>query len=487
MTIRSQALAGVRWTTLAMLLRAAFMVIQMAILARLLPPQDFGLLALAMTVVTTLTLFTDVGLSNAIIHFRDITERQLSSLFWLNLLVGIAISVALVLASPTVARFYGVPEVRDVLLFLSPTFIILAAGQQLRALAQKQLRFNRLAKVEIAAGLAGLITAVVSGVAGAGVYALAAASLASAFTMSALSWIVLSDGWRPQFVLALGEIGSFVRFGGHMIGANLANTLTAQADVIIAGRLFALGQVGLYFQPRELSMRVMMVINPIVTRVGMPLIAEVQADRRAIARIYLQTMRMTASINFPFYGALALFSREVVVIVFGDQWLAAADLLCAVAIWCAVRSVGNPVGSLLVGTGSSRRMLWGAVVMLPLTAAFAWIGGAYGGPLGLPIGLAVLYALAIPGFWLFLVRPVTGIGFAAYHGALVPPAVATLAAVAAAYVAVVPLDTTLLRLSAGLAAGAAVYLATSFLLNRSWLDAMVELVRPKRLPEPAKP
>ncbi len=456
-------------------IRAAIAFLQLAILARMLSPEDFGLQALAMTVITTMTIFSDVGIASAIIHYSDISDRQLSSLYWLNIGLGLCLTALLAAASPLISAFYGNVALTPILLILSSAFIVSASGQQLRVMAEKNLQFQSLAKVEILSASIGFSIAIIGAFSGAEVYALTLGYLGTLASSSLLCWLRLSRGWRPQLTFRWQEISKHMRFGSHLLGVNLANSLGAQADIIVTGRIFTAATVGLYFQPRELAMRIMMIINPIVTRVGLPLIANVQDDKAAVARIYAKTILMTSSINFPVYGAIALFAPDVVAIVLGSKWLAASELMRAVAIWCAVRSIGNPIGSLLVGTGHTRRALISSIVMASSVFAVVWYCGTTFGVLGVPYGLSAFYLCVIIPFWYLNVEPASGLGFWAYHSQLARPAAAAVLAIVVGWLAASPFETSIIRVFIGGTAGGAAYLGASNWINRDWLLSILEL------------
>ena len=143
-------------------------------------------------------------------------------------------------------------------------------------------------------------------------------------------------------------------------------------------------------------MRIMFVVNPIVTRVSFPLLASVAHDRSKVKSVYLKAMKMTASVNFPIYAFLAVFGPEVVAIVLGPKWVASAPIMRILAIWCAVRSVGNPVGSLLFATGETKRAIYSALGVAIAVFVFVYIGAPWG-ILGIPVALTVLYAIPDPG------------------------------------------------------------------------------------------
>jgi O-antigen/teichoic acid export membrane protein len=475
MTLRKQAFSGVRWTTFSSLGRAVLQFAQIAILARLLTPADFGLIALVVAIMAFLQIFADAGISNAIIYYQDIAQEQLSSLYWLNVSVSVFLALTLAVTSYWVASWYQQPPLQYLLMLAAATLVVGALGQQIRVLAQKNLRFADLAKVELIAALVGFVAAVTLAWMGAGVYALIAGSLTTAVVGCLLVWLRLSEGWRPQARLRLAEIRQFLRFGAYMVGNNFANTFNSQIDVLLGGRLLGVQSIGLYSVSKDLGLRISNIINPIITQVGLPVMAKAQCDVALLKRVYLQTMRMTASVNFPIYLALGLFAPEIVNLLLGAKWHEAIPLLQIFSIWALLRSTGNPVGSLLMARGKADLSFKWNMVWLFIIPPAILVGSQYGAT-GMAIAMAALAILAYWPNWYFLVRPLCGAKLGEYSVQMAVPLALSLAGGMAGYFSINLLEGSLLRLLAGLSIGGLVYLGLSWHLNRVWVDAMMELV-----------
>ncbi len=456
--------------------RSALQFAQMAILARLLMPADFGLMAIVVSVTAFMQVFTDLGVSTAIIHYQEISQSQLSSLYWLNVTVGLTLMVLLMAASSLVSgAIFHQPALQPILILISVNFLFLAAGQQVRVMAEKALHFSVLAKVEILAALGGCATAVVWAWYSPTVYALVAGVLVNGLIQTSLLWMLASQGWRPAFRCHLGEIRQFLKFGGYIMANDFANSLYRQADILIGGKVFPAATLGIYSLPRGLSQNVAAVTNPIITRVGLPVMAKTQHDTSFLKSVYLKTMRMTASVNFPVYLTLAAFSREAVVIVFGKRWIESAPLLVFLAIFGMFRSCGNPAGSLILAVGKADLSFRWTLAVLFVELPILWFASHFGIS-GLAAGQAVLMAgLLVPG-WYFLIRPSCGARLGEYLQTLLSPLSAALIAVLAGYLAVSHLTTPLWRLGGAVLVAIPVYLAASWVVNRSWVIAMRQLI-----------
>jgi O-antigen/teichoic acid export membrane protein len=455
--------------------RAVLQVIQVAVLARLLSPADFGLIALVVALMSFLQIFADAGISNAIIHYQDITQKQLSSLYWLNVSVSTALALLLIASSSWVSGWYHEPVLNILLMLAAAAMMASALGQQLRISAQKDLRFAQLAKLELAAALCGSTSAVALAWYGAGVYSLAVGSLVAAVVGCFLAWYLLAQGWRPQWRLRLGEIRPFLKFGGYMIGNNLATTFNNQIDVLLGTSLLGTQSMGLYSVPKNLSLNVQMVINPIVTKVGLPVMAKAQQDLALLKNMYLQTLRMTDSVNFPVYFAIAFFAPEIVHLVLGEKWQSAIPLLQIFACWGLLRSIGNPVSSLLFATGNAELAFKWNVALMLFIGPTIWLGSLYGVQ-GMAIAMTSLMAGLYLPMWYFLVRPSCGATLIEYSLQQFIPFTLSLMAGIIGYMAAGMTSNLVARLLVGLVLGGFIYIGLSWLFNRVWVNAMMELI-----------
>lgn len=475
MTLKQKTFSAVRWTTFSMLSKAVLMLLQMAVLARLLTPGDFGLMALVAAVIAFAQIFSDMGISNAIIHHQKISQESLSSLYWVNVVASVVLMLLLMLLSPFVAAWYHEPRMLNILMWVSTSFLISALGQQLRVMAEKNLRFQQLAIIELAASLIGFVVSVSVAISGGGVYALVAGMLTSAIMATVLYWWVLAEGWRPMWRLRISEISEFMGFGAYMVGFSLTNTVNLQADVLIGGRVLGANSLGAYSLPKDLSLRLAMIINPIVTRVGLPVMAKAQGDKAQLKGIYLKTLLMTASVNFPLYLMIAVFAPEIVAIMFGAQWQDSVPLLRILAIWGLVRSTGNPAGSLVFAMGRAKLAFWWSLGLMVFLAPTYWVGAQYGIQ-GLALAMLIsMLAIPLPQ-WFIVIRPLCDAGFVEYFKQLAIPLAMSVLAAVVGYVVALPFEASLLRLTAGGLAGGATYLLLSRKLNKAWFVAIAELL-----------
>ena len=475
MSVKKEAFSAVRWTTFATVGRVILQTLQLIVLARLISPQDFGMMAMILSVTAFIQLFGDLGVSTTIIYSREISKEVLSTLYWLNLAMGALLSGLVWIASPWVASFYGTPGLEIPLSLAGSSFLLLAIGQQVKILAEKRLAFRSIAIVELLSATVSTIVAVVVAYLGGGVYSLVAAVMVLAAGNSIMYWLFARNGWLPLLHFGIREALPNIKAGLYLLGTSLANTATLQADVMIVGRLMSGVTLGFYTVPRELCLKVMFATNPIITRVGTPLIAKTQLDPALLKKVYLTTIRMTSAINFPIYGAIAVFRYEVVDLVLGSKWASSADLLGIMAVWGMFRALGNPVGSLLYGTGNAKMALYQSVSVTLAIIPSIYIGGIWGAS-GVAVALTLFYVVFVFAVWLLIVRKLTGAGFWEYTQQWTIPLFATALTAAVAFVSAMPFQGTLPRLFVGLPVGGITYLAISWFINRQWCMAMLGML-----------
>lgn len=420
MQVAAKTYSAARWTAASAAARALLQLSQIALLARLLEPADYGLMAMATVVISYAALFSDIGLSTAYVQRQQISQEERSSLYWISVVVGAALTLTVVMLSPLVASLFNEPRLAPLMALVATNFLVLSFGQQLRVEAEKCMNFRPVALIEIAASLLGFLSAAFGAWQGWGAYALAAAAITAAWATTALSWLILAKGWRPAWRLRLGEVKWFLNFGGGLMFNNFLNQINATSDIVIGGRILGVTQIGLYSVPRSTVLQVMGLINPIFNRVGFPLIASIQNDKAKVDLVYIKVMNMAASINAPIYVAVAVFAPEIVSILLGPNWADATPLLRVLALWGLMRSFANPVGVLLFGLGHVRRATkWNAslALILPLGAWF----GSHWGALGMAWANAGLMAGLMLPAWAFLVRPICSVKLIEYIKSFAAP------------------------------------------------------------------
>jgi O-antigen/teichoic acid export membrane protein len=369
-SLKTSAMSGVMWTTMSTVAITVIQLTQMAILTRFLSPGDFGLMAILMVVIGFSQAFMDMGISNAIIHKQNITHTQLSSLYWLNIGAGLAMTIITFFVSPLVARFYVEPRLAELMMVLSSVFVIVAIGNQYRILFQKELQFTRMAKIEVISSIFSFAVAVYFAVMGFGVYSLVFAMLTQAFASSAMFLFVgLREHHRPTFVYKHSELAGFYSFGLFQMGERSINYFSANIDKLIIGKMLGMQTVGFYDMAWRLIAFPLQKINPIVNKVAFPIYARMQNDSIALNRYYTFNVKALSIITVPLLAFLSFFSHDVVLVVFGPGWNQTASLVTVLAFVGILKALGNPGGAIVLALGRAEvgfwwNLIWAAFVSI---------------------------------------------------------------------------------------------------------------------------
>ena len=413
MSLRVSVISGVRWTLLSTVIITILQLLQLAILARFLSPSDFGLMALVMVIISFSQLFFDMGISDAIIHKQNISKTQLSTLYWLNVLLGFTIFLIIVVIAPFIANFYNEQELTNLIILLSLSFIIEPFGRQFIVLWQKEMRFSEIAKIEIVSKTVSLITSIYFAYKGYGVYALVYGNL-SAVSVKTIHLIYLGlKEYKPSFVFKLVEVKDLLVFGLYRVGAMLFNYFNSHLDIILIGKLLGIEAVGVYTVAKQLVIKPAQIVNPIISKVTFPAMSKIQNDVKILKNIYLKTINYLSSINFPIYMFFIIMAPEIVLIIFGEKWVNAIPIVQVLSIYAAIRSTGNPVGSLVLARGKANLEFWwnlGLLFYIPLGIFLSSQWGLIGVSWGFVI---MMLSLVVPN-WYFLVNRLCGAKFNEY-------------------------------------------------------------------------
>lgn len=420
MAFKNQAISGVKWTSISSVVGNATQLIAIIILSRLLSPADFGVMAIINVVIEFSGYFIDMGINNALIYKQDISNNQLSSIYWLNIIMGFLLFAIIAAGSPFIAGFYSQPSLIPLLTISSTIFVFIAIGQQHKTLLQKELKFEKLAKIEIIARIISFVIAVYCALHNWRVYSLVFMVLSNSIIASMLFLMVGLRENRLKFYLNIKEIRLFLNFGMFQMGERLVNYLVSQFDTLVIGKALGTLNLGYYTVAKNLTNRPSQIINPIITKVAFPIMAKVQDDNEQLKRIYINTVGYLASLNFPIYLGMGLLAEPVVLVVFGHNWVPAIIVLRILSMYNLIASIYSPIGSLLLAKGRVKLgFLWtmGYALITPGLIYFAtrW------GNIGVAYAYLIIYILLAVPFYLILIKRLIIVRFWEYHMAIIVP------------------------------------------------------------------
>lgn len=448
------------------------------VLTRILAPADYGLIAIVISILGFAHVCSDLGLNSAYVQKIDVSPEQRSSLFWLNIAASTGFTAIVMASSPLVGLFFEDDRLPSLVMISATTIFLTALGQQLRFTAEKALNFKPVATIDILAATIGFLTAITLALLDFGVYALVFGSISSIFSGTLLAWIFISKNWRPFWRFRYKDVAPFIKFGGAVVGSGIVGQISMNMDLLLGGRLLSASQLGLYSVPRNLMIQLQFLVNPIITRVGFPLMAQVQQDIPRVRAIYLKMVNMTASTTAPLYIGIGFHSHDVIEVLYGKQWESSGDLLRILAMWGFFRSTINPVGSLLLGMGRADLSMKWNISYVAIVLPVLWVGLQYGTD-GLALSMLFLsLAVFIPA-WYILVRPLCHARLLDFSVTAFRPFFIASAAFLPAYFLSTPIHNTIMRIIASTGFAVPLYLALSYRFNRDWFYYIFDFISRK--------
>jgi polysaccharide transporter, PST family len=396
------------------------------LLARLLSPHEFGLVAMVTALVLFAPILVDLGTTDASTQKTFITHAEISALFWLNITIGGTLTVLFAAGSGLIGAFYGQPGLTGIALVSSLAFIMTAVPVQHYALMRRAMEFQRIAIIDLSSSAISSFVSVILALLGWGYWALVAKPIVQLSLTAIGAW--LSCPWVPGRPRLSSEVRELVKFGLGVTGFAVMDTLSRSADRIALGYFNGPGSLG-YFQNAFLlyDNLLNMVAGPI-HNIGVASLSKLRGNASELKRSWSTALSSMTFFCAPTFAVLAVTGQDLVTILLGQKWAPAGPLLCVFAIRGIANSVERTVGWLHVVAGRSDRwMRWGV-----FSAACTFVALGAGLPFG-AMGVAIAYTVAM--FCLFVPalvysgRPI-GIGICDVLSATAPQMASAVIAVA---------------------------------------------------------
>jgi O-antigen/teichoic acid export membrane protein len=359
--LASATVRGVGWTAAAQVAKQLAQMMISIVIARLLLPSAFGQIAQIVVLAGLGNLVSDFGFGAALVQRSTITEAHRSSVFWLQLALGGAMTAALAAASGVVASFYGDADLRPLALLLAPNFVLLSVATAQRSLLTRDLRFRALAVVDVASLVIGGVVGVALAVRGHGVESLVWSTLANSTVTAIALWSAAT--WRPTLRFDRGAIGELLPFSRNLLGFSFVNYAVRNGDNLLIGRLLGATALGLYTRGYSILLYPNRQISGVIGKVMFASMSRMNDDEDRLRRVYLRTVGVIALVTFPVMTGLALVAAEFVPVVLGQQWVAAVPIIRVFCLLGACESITTTVGWIYQSTGRTDMLLrWALIV-----------------------------------------------------------------------------------------------------------------------------
>jgi len=373
-SLKSNVITGVKWSALSRGFVALAQLLQVAVVARFVCKDDFGLIGVALLVNSFCSIFVDMGLAAAAMHEQNLSTRQFASFYWFNVLLGLLLTIVVSMSSPWVAAYYHRDELMGIISVTSLVIFFQSIFSLQRTLQQKKMNFRFMALVDISAAAVLFCSNLLLAFNGYGVFSLAYSSLlSSVFSAVVYLWYAIFRERNILFHFDFKEVHKALKIGIYQVGSSTLDFFSREMDSLIISSGYTMELFGVYSLCKQLTFRVYVVINPIITNVLTPAFAQIQNNKAKVSDSYIKTINILGFLNFPLYSIIAYASLSILTILYGESYSEYAYLLAFLAFFYAFQSCGNPVGSLLVALGRTDKGFYWTLFRIGFTSIYLYV------------------------------------------------------------------------------------------------------------------
>lgn len=365
------------WVAISQFFKIIVQLINLIVLTRLIPPSDYGVMALAIAVTNLGMLIRDLGTAAAIIQRKVIDNNIINAVFWLNLMMGLGIAVIIIISSPFVSVFFEQPKLILVLILLAAIFPISSSASAHLALLERNSEFKKIAGIEILSASISVVFAVIAAYAGLGIYSLVIQALLMNSISSLLYWKVSS--WRPGFKKGLyfSELKKIIGFSGNLFAFNFINYFSRNSDSIIVGHYMPSSILGAYNLAYRIMLFPLQSLTFIANRSLFPILSRQQDDNVQLKQSYFSCVFAILFIVVPLMSGLAMLRDPFISLVFGKQWSLTASILLWLAPTAIIQSILSTSGTVFMAKGKTRQLMILGIVGMVLQVSAFFIGIRY--------------------------------------------------------------------------------------------------------------
>jgi len=340
MTLKTKVISGLSWNFIGNVSNYFLTFLIGIVLARLLTPDEFGLIAMVTVFTAISQTFIDSGFSGALIRKKDCTQADYSTVFYYNLIIGISLFLILFLSANAIARFYNKPELINITKVMAINFIINSFGQTQRTILIKKIDFKLKTKISVVASIVSGIIGILMAFTGWGVWSLVFRTLSSNILNIVMLWIW--NKWLPSMIFSKKSFVELFSFGFKFFISGLINTIYLNVYLLIIGKFFSASDLGYYTRADKFKSLPSSNITGIVSQVSFPALAEIQDDQKKLKEVYKKIIMSTMYLSFTLMMGMAAVSEPMIITLVGEKWAPSIkylQLLCISGMFYPVHSL----------------------------------------------------------------------------------------------------------------------------------------------------
>ncbi|VEP13840.1 putative polysaccharide transport protein [Hyella patelloides LEGE 07179] len=357
MSLKQKAVKGVFWSAIQSWGSQGIAFLVFALLARLLGPEAFGLVASAWVFLAFIQVFLDQGFSTAIIQRQELEPEHLDTTFWINIVMGLVITGFSIAAAGLVANFFKQPELTPIIRWLSLSFLFIALSSVQEAIFRRRLEFKPLAMRELAAVSAGGIVGVTMAFMGFGVWSLVGQQLVNGLIKVLVLW--WASDWRPRLNFSQKHFRELFDFGINIIAINILAFGNSRSDDLLIGYFLGPVALGYYTVAYRLLMVMLQLFTSVTSKVALPVFSKLQQEPERLRPIFYKLILLTSCVSFPSFLVVAVLAPELVIIVFGKQWLPVVPVMRILSLIGIIHSISYFNNNIIMAMG---KPFWNLIV-----------------------------------------------------------------------------------------------------------------------------
>lgn len=471
-SLKKKTVKGVAWTSLNKVLDLGFGFVIGVILARLLSPSDYGLLAMIAVFSAIAFTFLDSGFGNALIRKPDLNEDDNTTAFFFNLVAGVVLFGVIWFIAPWVSAFYDKPILTPLLraegsLLIVASFKIVQNTQLTRA-----LNFKAKMIIRVVSSVSGGVIGIIAAYCGLGVWALVAMHIADALISLVLLWII--SPWRPRGKWSKKSFNYLWGYGSKLLASGLLDTVYSNIYPIVIGKFYSAADLGQYSRAKGYADMPSQSLTGVIQQVTFPVLSQIQDDHQRLGNNYRRMLRFSVFIIFPIMIGLAVLAHPLVVSLVTDKWAQCVpylQIICLASMWYPVHAINL---SLLQVKGRSDLFLRLEIIKKALITVVVFICVPFG-IMGICYG-AVFTSLACLAINTYYTGKLINVGFVRQMLDMTPTLLASLAMGAAVYFSVMPFDSDWVKLAVGIPLGMVLYLGIAKVFRMPELQEALDIL-----------
>lgn len=324
-SLGDKTISGVAWNSIDRIAHYGISFVVSIVLARLLSPEDYGLIGIITIFITIFNAILDGGLSTALIRKKDLTDNDCNTVFYSNIVLSIFLSLTLFFSAPLIARFFERPELVDLVKVMSSILVINAFSIVQQSLLTKNINFKTQTIISVVANVSSGVVGIALAFAGFGVWALVAQQLSARLFTTILLWVL--NKWLPKFVFSWDSFKELFGFGWKLLVTRVLSSLWGQLYQGIIGKCYSPATLGLYTRAVQYGQLFSTGVSDVVLKVSLPVMSSIQDDRERLLRGTRKIIKTTMFVTFLVMMIMAASAKSLIFVLIGEKWLPCVPML----------------------------------------------------------------------------------------------------------------------------------------------------------------